>query len=151
MAEQKEKSIFERLGELLNSSADVEKKSQTEMSMEDRIRDMLNPASPEVNSTDQQVVQPELAPEQMQGNWWENALNAFAAHQEKDRQAFNNKQMHDQKVFADYQVQEKAQFDNFQKQEFEVFWANIEKQSGNRPASAPAAPSPGSFTPPGMG
>ena len=47
--------------------------------------------------------------EEMQGNWWEKALNAFAAHQEKERGAFNNKQIHDQKVFADYQVQEKAQ------------------------------------------
>lgn len=142
-------SMFDRISELLNAPSTAKKKE--EMSVEDRIKDMLNPDSAEVNAADQSVVQPKLAQEQMQGNWWEKALNAFAAHQEKDRGAFNNKQLHDQKVFADYQVQEKAQFDNFQKNEFETFWANIEKQSGKRPASAPAAPSPGRFHPPGMG
>lgn len=143
------KSMFERISELLNAPSTAKKKE--EMSVEDRIKDMLNPDSAEVNAADQSVVQPKLAQEEMQGNWWEKALNKFAAHQEQERQAFNNKQGQDQKVFADYQVQEKGQFDNFQKQEFEVFWANIERQSGNRPASAPAAPPPGSFNPPGMG
>jgi len=154
MAEKKEKSFFDRLGELLNAPLPGTKKNSndTDVSIEDRIKDMLNPASADVNAADQAVVQPKLVPEGMQGNWWEKALNDFAAHQEKDRGAFNNKQIHDQKVFADYQVQEKAQFDNFQKNEFETFWANIEKQSGNRPSSAPAAPPPpGSFNPPGMG
>jgi len=39
------------------------------MSIEDRIKDMLNPASPDVNAADQSVVQPKLAQEEMQGNW----------------------------------------------------------------------------------
>jgi hypothetical protein len=157
MSEKKEKSFFDRLGELLNAplpgteKKTADKNQDEEMSIEDRIKDMLNPASPDVNAADQSVVQPKLADEEMQGNWWENALNAFAAHQEKERNAFNNKQIYDQKVFADYQVQEKAQFDNFQKHEFELFWSNIEKQSGKRPPSAPPAPPPGSFNPPGMG
>ncbi len=143
-----DKSMFDRLSELLNGSATEEPAQQKEMSVEERLKDMLNPASPEVNAADQQVVQPSLVPEEMQGNWWEKALNAFSAHQEQERQAFNNKQIQDQKVFADYQLQEKSKFDNFQKQEFEAFWANIERHSGNRPASAPAAPEPGSYRPP---
>ncbi|MCK5538740.1 MAG: hypothetical protein KAI79_18085 [Bacteroidales bacterium] len=150
----KDQNFFERMGEVFNSPASKTKqnstaKEQTEEDLiEEYIKDILNPASPEVNVTDQSVVQPEVIKESMQGNWWEKALNDFSIHQEKERGGFNMKQAHDQQGFASYQVQEKTQFDNFQKQEFEIFWANIKKQSDNRPSSAPAAPQPTHFNPP---
>ena len=145
MTEIKEKSFFERMGELLNAPLPGTEKETAEMSIEDRIKDMLNPASADVNAADQSVVQPKLAQEEMQGNWWEKALDDFSVHQQKERNAFNNKQIHDQKGFADYLVQEKAQFDNFQKHEFEVFWGNIERESNNRPSAAAPAPLPDNF------
>ncbi len=136
----KDKSFFERLGEILNAPLPgteakpvtrkeaAEGKAVDDDSLLSRIKDILNTPLPGSETLDRQLVDIEENPleiteEDIQENWWEVDWAEFKAHQEQDRKGLNMKQRKDQEAFAQYQEQERQQFDAYQSKEFEMFQA----------------------------
>lgn len=136
--EKKQKSFFERMGEILNAplpGTEVKAPSKpTEVvegdddSLLARIKDILNTPLPGSETMEAQLVDleanlPEVTEADVQENWWETDWAEFKAHQDQDRTGMNMKQRQDQDGFAQYQEQERQQFEVYQNKEFEVFQA----------------------------
>ena len=138
---ERNKSFFERMGEILNAplpgtEASPKPKSGTEDKEGDndsllaRIKDILNTPLPGSETQDSQLVDLEaktieVTEDDVVENWWESDWAAFKAHQDQDRKGLNMKQRQDQEGFAQYQEQEHFQFEAYQTKEFELFQSQL--------------------------
>lgn len=131
MAQEEEKGIFDRLGEILNAPLPGTPQVETRNETSGAPVGQPGQAAPQASEKT-----PEFDEDELDEAWWKQDWAAFRAHQQKDRNGLDLKQRRDQENFVAYQQQEKQRFDGHQQQ-----WRlNAWKQA--------VARSPGQKTPP---
>jgi hypothetical protein len=148
MAQEEDKGLFDRLGEILNAPLPgtrlPERQSESRDDGDDEgllehIRDILNTPLPGAESAAPDTGQPssntgaaatpqgtaeptpELDEDDLDESWWKQDWANFRAHQARERHGLELKQQRDLEKFTAYQQQEKQRFEGHQQQEVEAF------------------------------